>query len=400
VSDLGRRIAFTLGALLIYRLGLHIPVPGLDWSTVGSVTTVPGSLLQRVSLFALGILPYIAAAILIQFVVLLPMRMRRLAEEGERGRTLVETYTRCLAVLLASCQGYGLAIQLEAVPALIGDPGLVFRISTALAMAAGTLLLAWLCGQITSRGIGNGIALVLAVDVVVGIPGAVLGVLESVQRGEVDLNVALAAGLLTVAAVVVVVAMESARRDLRVDYAARQRGAFQFASRGGMLSLKFNNAGAIVPEHVASWILYLPLLLLASVSVRDSGLWPIAEQFTVGRPGYITAVALILVICVLVYTAALINPERWSDKLEAQGASVEGLPSGEPTAAHLDRVISRLTVVGALYLAFAFAVPELLISRYPVPFYFSGISLMIVVCTVMDLLRQVRGEARRMEDMN
>jgi preprotein translocase subunit SecY len=402
-SELTRRVAFTLGALLVYRIGAHIPLPGIDLSVWGQFfRAIGGGLLDefagpsgggiaRLALFSLNLTPLFSAAIFIQILLFLSGRFRRFARSGERGRAKVARYTFVLALVLAIFQAYGVALGLEGVSNLVYAPGLMFRISTVLTLAGGTVFLIWLCHQITLRGIGNGIAWIVFLSIVMAISNFIARVLGLVRTGAASADVLLVLVVLSVAAVGFVVFVELARRRVPIQFAARQIGSRAFEPRASTLSFKLNNVG-LVPAVVASWFLSIPLAVGPIVSDRGAA-W--AEMLTnalaPGQLGYLIYLMVGIVIVALLYTAFLFDPDAAAESLQRQSGALPGVAPGEPTAIEIDKILSRVTIVGAGYLALVFLVPVVLITYAHVPFYLGGASLLIVVCVVLDIGAQIRG---------
>lgn len=397
-SELGRRIAFTLGALLIYRIGCFIPLPGIDlsvWAQFFSANAdgilnlfnmSSGGSAGRLAIFALGILPYVSAAILVQLVLIVFGRMKRLRAQGEQGRQTIVSYTRYLLVAITIFQSYGIAVGLEGVPNLIANPGWLFRLSTIVTLTGGALLLVWLSEQITLRGIGNGLALILCTGILTELPSVVVGTIDLGRQGVLPTGLLLLTLAIMIAVVGFVVFMELAQRRLPVEFGSRRAGDHQMKAHTSYLSLKLNSAGAVIPVLGASWLMLLPLLFASYVGDEGSGwLAALARQFASGQPLFMICYALAIVICVLVYTAMVLDPAQTAESLQRHGGAIPGVEQGEATAAHVDRVLSITTLLGAAYLALVCLIPEILISYAQVPFYFGGASLLIVVCTVLDV---------------
>lgn len=395
-SELGRRIAFTLGALLIYRIGSIIPLPGIDlsvWAQFFSANadgilhllSMSGGGVSRLAIFALGIVPYVTAAIVVQLVFIVFGRMKRLRAQGEQGRQTIVSYTRYLTALMAIFQGYGIALGLEGVPNLVADPGGLFRASTAITLAGGAMFLVWLSDQITLRGIGNGIALILCVGIVIELPSVVVGTLELGRQGALSGGIILSIMVMAVAIVGFVVFMESARRRLLVEFAPRQTVERKLGAQASFLSLKLNSAG-LIPVLGASWLMLVPMTFASVVGDEGTGwLAAVARGFGNGQPLFLVCYALLIVLCGLIYTAMVLDPAHAAESLQRHGGAIPGVEPGEATAAHVDRVLSITTLLGAAYLALVCLIPEILISYAQVPFYFGGASLLIVVCTVLDI---------------
>ena len=397
--ELTRRICVTLGVLLVYRLGTYIPLPGIDPSVwdqifrsqaVGTLGTFnlffSGGGIRRMAIFALGIIPYLTAAILLQFLAIASARLRGLRRKGEYGRRIVDTYTYALTILLAVFQSLSIAIGLEGVSNLVADPGWLFRISTVLTLTGGTMLLVWLSSQITARGIGNGVTLILFAGIVTEVPAAIARILELGRQGALSNEMLLASLVTTVALTALVVVVERARRRLPVVFQKPQ------GSQHWELSVKLNNAG-LMPTILASWILTVPMLI-AYVFAPDWVSWiasRIASQLGEGRPLFFIVYAVLIVGCTFFYTAFVFDPDEGAENLKRHGASFPGVPPGELTAEYIDRVATRITVIGAAYLALIWLIPAAITSSLIVPFYFAGTSLLIVVCAIIDLEDHIRG---------
>jgi preprotein translocase subunit SecY len=398
-SELARRIAFTLGALLLFRIGTFIPVPGIDpeaWQyffrapgggILGVFNASSGGAVGRLAIFALGITPYISAAIILQLVSFFVPRLRRLQSSGEQGRWKLERYTRLLTLLMALFQSYRIALGLEDIDRLVTTPGAMFVLTVMLTMTGGTLLLVWLCDQITLRGIGNGIALILCVGIVLELPSGLVGTLDVGHHGFVsgDLLVGLAA--LTVLLVGFAALMEKARRREVVEFYV---GGGAPSSRAAYLSFKLNGAG-IIPALIASWLMTVPLLFAAYFSHRDPAWWnDVVQMFDRGRPLFWICYAAIMLLCVYIYAAFVLDPDAMAEKLKRLGGIIPLVEPGDATAAYLDRVVSRAKMFGAVYFLAVCLIPQLVLLRTELPFFLAGTSLLILVCTVLDLESQVR----------
>jgi preprotein translocase subunit SecY len=397
-SELRRRIAFTLGALLIYRIGCFIPLPGLDLSVWTQIFPAhadgilnlfnmsSGGSAGRLAIFTLGILPFVSAAVLIQLVFIVFGRMRTLRAQGEQGRQTVVAFTRYLLFAIAIFQSYGIAVGLEGVPNLIANPGWLFRVSTIVTLTGGALFLVWLSEQITLRGVGNGLALILCTGILTELPSVIVGTLDLGRQGVLSTGVLLMTLAIMIAFVGFVVFMELAQRRLRVEFGARQTGERQVRAQASYLTLKLNGAGAVVPVLGASWLMLAPLLFASYAGGEGSGwLAALARGFASGQPLFMIWYALAIVICVFIYTAMVLDPTQAAESLQRHGGAIQGIEPGEATAAHVDRVLSITTLLGAAYLALVCLIPEILVSYAQVPFYFGGASLLIVVCTVLDI---------------
>jgi preprotein translocase subunit SecY len=378
-SELARRIVFTLGAFLVYRLGSYIPLPG--------ISPLPGVSGNRLSIFSLGILPYLSAAIFIQLLSMVSSKLRALPRAGEAGRRKIARYTIGLAIILTAFQAFGIASGLQGIPNLVSDPGGLFVLSTTVTLTGGTMFLIWLSDQITVRGIGNGLALMLFAGVAADMPRVVASMVELVRRGASLLVI------LWVALVGLVVFVELARRRVPVEFAGRKRGDRFVLAQPTHLSLKLNSAG-LIPTVVAAWLLFLPLTLAGLVFGWTSP-WMAAAyvQIAPGHLGHAILSSIAIIILAFVYTAHVIDPENAADSLKKLGGVIPGIEPGEPTAEHLDRVVSYTTCVGAAYLAAIVLIPEMLTAYSQAPFYLGGTSVLIVVCTVLDIETQVRGRS-------
>jgi preprotein translocase subunit SecY len=395
-AELARRIAFTLGALLLFRIGTFIPVPGINpaaWAQVmrtqdggilGAFNAASGGAVGRLSIFALGILPYVSAAVILQLVAYFSARLRRLQLSGERGRWRLETITRIFTCLMALFQSAGIASALADIDNLVAVPGPLFFASVTLTMTGGTMFLIWLSGQITLRGLGNGVAIILCSGVIFQLMRAAAIVYELNLRGLISGG--LIGGLVALTAVLalIVTLMEKARRREPVEFTAGPaRGA-------SYLSLKLNGAGTI-PALVASWFMALPLIPAGFADPSDPGLWTeVARTLSPGRPLYFVAYGVAVFVLVYLYTAFVLDPDELAERLKRHGGVIPQVEPGEATAVHLDAVLSRTTLVGAVYLAAFCLILALVQAWLKVPFFLAGTSLLILVCTVLDLESQVR----------
>lgn len=401
-SEVLRRIAITLGALLIYRLGTYVPIPGIEanglatifrgvsrslWSTANLAS---GGAIRRVAILSLGILPYVSAAVVLQLVAIPWRSLRALQYQGEQGRRRVEIYTLCLTIVFAVLEALGIALALESIPGGFVDAGLLFRVSTVATLTGGTMVLVWLSRLITAHGVGNGLALILATGIVIELPSTIARTLELGHQGLLSNDALLVSLLIAIAATACIVFMEGARRRLPVDYAERDVGTRRIGGRSHLV-MKLNAAG-IIPPLVAGWLLALLVLFVTYDARLDPSWWrTIAEQLKHGQPLYLIAYGLLIVLGAFVYTAFVFDPDQTAESLKEHGGAIPGIEPGLATAEHVDYVLSRTTVVGAIYLALVCLIPELLIDYVGVPFYLGGASLLIVVCTVMDVKAQVEG---------
>ena len=407
MTELRQRIVFVLGAMVIYRLGSHIPIPGVDPAAVaalfeqtrGSIIDVfnmfSGGALKRLSLFALGVMPYISASIIIQMMTSVIPHLEQLKKEGESGRRKITQYTRYGTVVLATFQGLGIAIAIEGQQAggspVVLIPGIGFTITTVAALVTGTMFLVWLGEQITDRGIGNGISLIIFASIVSGLPSAVAGTLELARTGAFSpLGVlALFVGAIGVTAVVVFV--EKGQRRITVNYAKRQQGRRMLAGQSSHLPLKLNMAGVIPPIFASSIILF-PASLGSWFGQAEGMSWlrDISTTLSPGQPIYTLVYAGMIVFFCFFYTALVFNPKEIADNLKKSGAFVPGVRPGVQTAGYIDKVVSRLTLAGAVYLTVVCLIPEFMIVKWSVPFYFGGTSLLIIVVVMMDMMSQIQ----------
>ena len=402
-EELKKRIWFTLGALLVYRLGTYIPLPGIDpaaWEQMfrsqaggilGMFNMFAGGGIHRMAIFALNIMPYISASIIIQLMTTVSPTLEALKKEGEAGRKIINQYTRYLTVMLAAFQAYGIAIGLEGAGNVVSDPGLFFRISTAITLTGGTMFLMWLGEQITARGIGNGISLIILSGIVAELPSAIAGTLELGRQGALSTGLILVVIVMAVAVIAFIVFMERAQRRLLIQYPKRQVGNRMFEGQSSHLPLKLNTSG-VIPPIFASSLLLLPTTV-ANFNAGSGPGWltTITTLLGHGRPLFLILYIALIVFFAFFYTAIVFNPTETADNLKKHGGFIPGIRPGERTAEYIDYVLSRITVVGALYLAIVCLIPEILISYAAVPFYFGGTSLLIVVSVTMDTVAQVQG---------
>jgi preprotein translocase subunit SecY len=403
-SELGRRIWFTIGALLVFRLGTYIPLPGIDQAALaqlfrsqaggflGQADFFSGGAVGRLAIFALGLMPYLSAAILLQLVSIVVPRLAALPNQGERGRRRLENYTLGLTFAFAAFQAFGIAVALESIPNFVVEPGVLFRLTTVLSLTGGTIFLVWLSGQITARGVGNGLALIFFMGVVLELPSAVAATLDLGRQGVLSSGLILGVLVLAVALTGLIVFMELARRRLPVEYPRRQVGMRMIEGRSH-LSVKLNAAG-VIPAIVASWLLAQLLAILSLTSGPGPG-WghAITSQLGQGRPLHMIVYALAIVLFALLYTAFVLSPERIAADLDKRGGVIPGVEPGEATAEHVDTAISRTAMLGAVYLALVCLIPEMLIAYARLPFYLGGIALLVVVCTMLDLDAQLKNGA-------
>jgi preprotein translocase subunit SecY len=393
-SELTRRILFTLGALLVFRLGTFIPLPGISpsfWeqifrsqadSTLGMANLLSGGAIHRLAIFALGLVPYISAAVLLQLLPIISKRLRALRTQGERGRRTIDLLTRSLTALLSLLQAYGIAMGLEGVPGLVAEPGWLFRTTTVLTLTGGVMALVWLSDWITARGVGNGVTLILFAGIVAEVPAGIAAILEFGRSGFFSGGMILALLGSAFAFTSLIVAVERARRRLPIVHIQRAGSDPHWH-----LPLKLNSAG-VIPAILASWILFVPLSIVDWVKPEYSG-----GLLADNGPLVLTAYAILIVGCTFFYTAYLVDPDAAAEILMRQSALIEGISPGEPTAEHIDGVVTRLTMIGAIYLALVYVVPAVMIGAARLPFYFGGASLLIVVCAILDLEAHIRAFA-------
>ena len=402
-EELKKRIWFTLGALLVYRLGTYIPLPGIDpaqWEQIfrtqaggilGMFNMFAGGGIQRMAIFALNIMPYISASIIIQLMTTVSPTLEALKKEGEAGRKTINQYTRYLTVILAAVQAYGIAIGLEGASNVISDPGWFFRISTVITLTGGTMFLMWLGEQITSRGIGNGISLIIMAGIVAELPSAIAGTLELGRQGALSTGLILIVILMAFAVTAFIVFMERAQRRLLIQYPKRQVGNRMFEGQTSHLPLKLNTSG-VIPPIFASSLLLLPTTIANFNAGQGPGwLTTITTQLSHGRPLFLILYVSLIVFFAFFYTAIVFNPTETAENLKKHGGFIPGIRPGERTAEYIDYVLTRITVIGAIYLSIVCIIPEILISYAAVPFYFGGTSLLIVVSVTMDTVAQVQG---------
>ena len=403
MSELKGRLLFVLGALIVYRLGAHVPVPGIDpevlaklfesqsGGILGMFNMFSGGALSRFTVFALGIMPYISASIIMQLLTVVSPQLEQLKKEGESGRRQITKYTRYGTLVLATFQALGIAIALEGQAGLVIDPGLMFRFTAVVTLVSGTMFLMWLGEQITERGIGNGISIIIFAGIVAGLPHAIGGTLELARTGafSIPLVLFLFAGAILVTAFVVFV--ERGQRKITVNYAKRQVGRKMFGGQTSHLPLKLNMSGVIPPIFASSIILF-PATLAGWFGSSENMSWlkDIGSTLSPGQPLYILLFAASIIFFCFFYTALVFNPKETADNLKKSGAFVPGIRPGEQTAKYIDRIMARLTLAGALYITAVCLLPEFLILEFNVPFYFGGTSLLIIVVVTMDFMAQVQ----------
>ena len=402
-GDLRRRLVFLLLALVVYRIGAHIPVPGIDPGQLqelfkgqqGGILSLfnmfSGGALSRFTVFALGIMPYISASIIMQLLTYVVPTFEQMKKEGESGRRKITQYTRYGTLGLAIFQSLGIALALEGSAGLVLSPGFGFRMSAVVSLTAGTMFLMWLGEQITERGLGNGISILIFAGIAAGLPGAVGGLLELVRTGAMSPLVAILIVFLVVAVTYFVVFVERGQRKILVNYARRQVGNKVYGGQSSHLPLKLNMAG-VIPPIFASSIILLPATVVSWFSTGESMRWlkDIASMMTPGQPIYVMFYAAAIIFFCFFYTALVFNSRETADNLKKSGAFIPGIRPGDQTARYIDKILVRLTLVGAVYITFVCLLPEFLILKYNVPFYFGGTSLLIIVVVTMDFMSQVQ----------
>ena len=402
-GDLRQRLVFLLLALVVYRIGAHIPVPGIDpgqlkelfKSQQGGILNLfnmfSGGALSRFTVFALGIMPYISASIIMQLLTYVLPSFEQLKKEGESGRRKITQYTRYATLGLALFQSMGIAIALESSPGLVLVPGYGFRMTAVVSLTAGTMFLMWLGEQITERGLGNGISILIFAGIAAGLPTAAGGLLELIRTGAMSILVAILIIAVVVLVTYFVVFVERGQRKILVNYARRQVGNKVYGGQSSHLPLKLNMAG-VIPPIFASSIILLPATVVGWFSAGESMRWlkDIAGTLTPGQPIYVLLYASAIVFFCFFYTALVFNSRETADNLKKSGAFIPGIRPGEQTAKYIDKILVRLTLAGAVYITFVCLLPEFLILKYNVPFYFGGTSLMIIVVVTMDFMAQVQ----------
>ncbi len=406
-GDLKSRLIFLLLALVVYRLGAHIPVPGIDpdqlaalfksqsGGILGMFNMFSGGALSRFTIFALGIMPYISASIIFQLLTVVVPSLEAIKKEGEAGRRTITKYTRWATGALATFQALGIAVALEAQPGLVIDPGVVFRFVTVVSLVTGTMFLMWLGEQITERGLGNGISILIFAGIAAGLPGALAGMGSLVSTGAMNPFAAILIVLIVLAVTALVVFVERGQRKITVNYAKRQVGNRVFQGQTSHLPLKLNMAGVIPPIFASSIILFPATIAQWFTSgdvsnpvvrfIKDLG-----ATLAPGQPVYIMLYAIAIIFFCFFYTALVFNSRETADNLKKSGALLPGIRPGEQSAKYIDKILMRLTMVGAIYIALVCLLPEFLVLRWNVPFYFGGTSLLIIVVVTMDFMTQVQ----------
>ena len=402
-GDLRSRLVFLLLALVVYRIGAHIPVPGIDPGQLkelfkgqqGGILNLfnmfSGGALSRFTVFALGIMPYISASIIMQLLTYVVPTFEQMKKEGESGRRKITQYTRYGTLGLALFQSMGIAVALESSPGLVLVPGFGFRMTAVFSLTAGTMFSMWLGEQITERGLGNGISILIFAGIAAGLPSALGGLLELVRTGAMSILIAIVIVMVVALVTYFVVFVERGQRKILVNYARRQVGNKVYGGQSSHLPLKLNMAG-VIPPIFASSIILLPATVVGWFSAGESMRWlkDIAGTLTPGQPIYVMLYASAIVFFCFFYTALVFNSRETADNLKKSGAFIPGIRPGDQTARYIDKILVRLTLAGAVYITFVCLLPEFLILKYNVPFYFGGTSLMIIVVVTMDFMAQVQ----------
>ena len=402
-GDLRRRLVFLLLALVVYRLGAHIPVPGIDPNQLqqlfkgqqGGILSLfnmfSGGALQRFTVFALGIMPYISASIIMQLMTYVLPTLEALKKEGESGRRKITQYTRYGTLGLALFQSLGIALALEGSAGLVIHPGFGFRMTTVVSLTAGTIFLMWLGEQITERGLGNGISILIFGGIAAGLPGAIGGLFELIRNGAMSIVAAILIMAVMIFVTFAVVFVERGQRKILVNYAKRQVGNKVYGGQSSHLPLKLNMSG-VIPPIFASSIILLPATVVGWFATGAGMRWlkDISSALSPGQPIYVLLYATMIIFFCFFYTALVFNSRETADNLKKSGAFIPGIRPGEQTARHIDKILSRLTLAGAIYITAVCLLPEFLVLKYNVPFYFGGTSLLIIVVVTMDFWAQVQ----------
>ncbi len=403
MSDLKRRLVFLVMALIVFRIGTHVPVPGIDpaeltrlfqqqqGGILGMFNMFSGGALSRFSVFALGIMPYISASIIMQLITVVSPQLEALKKEGEAGRRKITQYTRYGTLGLALFQAVGISVALEAQQGLVIEPGMMFRFVTVVTLVGGTMFLMWLGEQITERGIGNGISLIIFSGIVAGLPSALGQTLELARNGTMSIPVVLLIAALVIAVTMFVVFVERGQRKILVNYAKRQVGNKVYGGQSSHLPLKLNMAGVIPPIFASSIILF-PATVAGWFGSSEKMVWlkDVGAALAPGQPLYTMLYAAAIIFFCFFYTALVFNSKETAENLKKSGAFVPGIRPGEQTARYIDKILMRLTLVGAGYITLVCLLPEFLHMNYAVPFYFGGTSLLIIVVTTMDFMAQMQ----------
>ena len=400
-NDLKSRIFFTIGILIVYRLGTYVPLAGIDPQALtqvmsdsqkgllGMFNIFSGGAVTRMAIFALGIMPYISASIIIQLLTGVSDYFKNLKEQGEIGRKKITQLTRYGTVLIACLQGYGVSVGLENAGSLVLDPGMSFRLTTTISLVAGTTFLMWLGEQITLRGVGNGISLIIFSGIVAEIPRALASTFELGRTGALSATLIVIIFILIIFTVLFIVFFERAMRKILINYPKRQMGNKVYGGDSSHLPLKINTAG-VIPAIFASALLLLPVTLTNFGFSNSDTFLNISSMFTQGQPLYMLLYASGIIFFCFFYTSIVFNPIETAENLRKYGGYIPGIRPGERSAEYIEKILNRLTTIGALYLTFVCLLPEFLISKYPIPFYLGGTSILIVVVVAMDTVTQVQ----------
>ena len=403
-TDLQKRIWFTLIALVVYRIGTYIPIPGIDpdqfaaafnqqqGGILGMFNTFSGGAVQRMAVFALNVMPYISASIIVQLMATSIPSWERLKKEGEAGRKQLNQYTRYLTLILAIGQSYGIAYGLMSSPGVVVNPGPFFMASTVITLTGGTIFLMWLGEQVTARGVGNGTSLIIFAGIVAGLPRIIFQSLSLTRTGDLNAFALIAIAAVMLACIVFIVFIERSQRRLVVQYPKRQQGNRMFMGESSFLPLKINSAG-VIPPIFASSLLMLPSTVIQFVGMGSNApewLVMLRGQLAYGHPLHMSLYALFIIFFCFFYTSIVFNPEETADNLRKYGGFLPGIRPGKKTAEYLDFVLTRLTVIGAAYITAVCLLPEILLSYYNVPFYLGGTSVMIVISVTMDTVSQIQ----------
>ena len=400
-NDLKNRIFFTILVLCVYRLGTYIPLPGIDAQSLqtmmqskqtgllGMFNVFSGGAIKRMAIFALGIMPYISSSIIVQLLTGTSDYFKNLKNQGEIGRKKITQYTRYGTVLLATIQGYGVSVGLESSSSIVIDPGMLFRLTTVITLVAGTIFLMWLGEQITQRGIGNGISLIIFSGIVAEIPRALAATFELGRTGALSVSTILIIFLLLLSTVAFIVFIERALRKILINYPKRQMGTKIYGGESSHLPLKINTAG-VIPAIFASALLLLPITFSNFTMSNSEFFMDLSSLFSQGKPLYMILYASGIIFFSFFYTSIVFNPKETAENLRKHGGYIPGIRPGERTAYFIEDILTRLTTIGALYLTLVCLLPEFLISRYPIPFYLGGTSVLIVVVVAMDTVSQIQ----------
>ena len=405
-TELRNRLLFTLGALIVFRLGTFLPIPGINpialqqffeqqsSGILGIFDTFSGGALGRMGIFALGVMPYISASIIMTLMQSSIPHLKTLREQGSKGRRKIIQYSRYLTVIIAALQGYGVAIGLESMQTAYGniviDPGIFFKVTTIITLVGGTVFLMWLGEQISSRGVGNGISLIITAGIVANLPQALVSTLQLGRTGELSMAFILAILILVLALIIFIVFVEKGQRRLLVQYPKRQVGNKVYGGQSSHLPLKINTAG-VIPVIFASSILLLPNTMSGFGAGSSSEIFLIISSYLGrGQPLYLAFFAFMIIFFAFFYTGIVFNPDEQAENLRKYGGFIPGIRPGESTAIYIDNILTKLTTIGSLYLAFVCLMPEFLIANYPIPFYLGGTSILIVVVVAIDTVTQIQ----------